>query len=264
MGSVLHRDGRMHTAFLYTAVAALFGMVVVAALLPLAPPDAFTRTDALWSIAAGVAVGGALPVLMIGIARGPIGVVAPVLGLVSLAVPAIVGPLLGDQLSGYELAGLLIAFPAALLVSLSNHRSEISASIPQAIAFGACAGLLFGASAVCFGQTSTASGIAPGVVAQATTAVLLVSFTVLTRRVVKPHTGALRLAGVTGLLTALAVFFNVLAYQRGPVAVVAAVIGLAPGPTVFLARLVSKEEIRPIQIFGFGLGVVAVILFALG
>ena len=67
-----------------------------------------------------------------------------------------------------------------------------------------------------------------------------------------------------GTLTAFAVFMSVLAYQRGPVAIVAAVIGLAPGPTVLLARMVADERIRALQMFGFGLGVVAVVLFALG
>jgi drug/metabolite transporter (DMT)-like permease len=254
----------MNAALPYTAIGALFGAIVVAAALPFAPPEAFTSIDLVWSLAAGTTTGTALPLLMVGMARGPMAVVAPVLGLVSMAVPAVVGPILGDRLSAVEVIGLLIAFPAAALVSLSTHESEQTAPIPTAIALAAGAGALLGVSAVCFGQTSTASGIAPGVVAQITTAVLLGSGTLLARRLIRPRPRAVGLSAAVGILTAIAVFLSVLAYQRGPVAIVAAVIGLAPGPTVLLARMLAREGIRSIQLVGFGLGVVAVFLFAVG
>ena len=263
-GATLRSDGRMNAALPYTAIGAIFGAIVVSAALPFAPPEEFSSVDLAWSLAAGTATGTALPLLMVGMARGPMAVVAPVLGLVSMAVPAIVGPILGDRLTSLEVIGLLIAFPAAGLVSLSNHESEETAPIPRAIALAAGAGALFGTAAVCFGQTSTASGIAPGVVAQITTAALLSTGTILARRMIRPRSHAMGLSAAVGILTAIAVFLSVLAYQRGPVAIVAAVIGLAPGPTVLLARMVVRESIRAIQLVGFALGIVAVVLFALG
>ncbi len=263
-GATLRRDGRTSSALAYTAIGSALGAVVVLAALPLAPPEEFTRSDLVWSVAAGISVGLALPLLMIGMARGPVSVVAPVLGLVSLAVPATVGPLLGDRLSGLEVVGLLIAFPAAGLVSLSGHPGPGSGSIARGVAIAAGAGAFFGTSAVCFGQTSTASGIAPGVVAQMTTTVLLVTLALGLQRAVRPQKEAVWLAAGVGVLTAVAVFLSVLAYQRGPVAIVAAVIGLAPGPTVLLAWVLTKERIKVPQYFGFGLGVAAVVLFAAG
>lgn len=263
-GATLRRDGRTDSALIYATIGAVFGAVIVLAALPLAPPDEFTREDMLWSIAAGVSVGLALPLLMIGMARGPMSVVAPVLGLVALAVPAVAGPLLGDHLSGLEIAGLLIAFPAAGLVSLSDHDGSVAAPIPQAIMIAATAGVLFGSSAIFFGQTNTASGIAPGVVSQLTAASLLVTVTLLMRKVMRPRRDALVLSVAVGGLTALAVFLSVLAYQRGPVAVVAAVIGLAPGPTVLMAWLLAREKVAWIQMMGLMLGAAAVILFAAG
>lgn len=263
-GATLRRDGRTESALVYTAIGAVFGAFLVFVALPLAPPDGFTRADLLWSIAAGLALGMALPLLMIGMARGPMSVVAPVLGLVSLAVPAIAGPLLGDRLSASEVAGLLLAFPAAGLVSLSDTESAHAAPIPPAIAFAAAAGMLFGSSAVFFGQTSTGSGIAPGVIAQSTAAILLLSAIIVMRKIMRPRREAVLPAISVGVLTALAVFLSVLAYQRGPVAIVAAVIGLAPGPTVLMARLLAGEKVAWIQMVGLGLGAAAVILFAAG
>ncbi len=263
-GATMRRDGRMNTALLYTMIGSLFAAVLVLIALPLAPPDEFTRNDLAWSLVAGVALGGALPLLMLGMARGPIAVVAPVLGLVSLSVPAVLGPILGDDLTTVETVGLLIAFPAAGLVSLSDHRSDHTAPVREAVLIAAASGALLGTAAICFGQTNTASGIAPGVVAQWTTALLLLIGGFVAGRLSRPRRGAVQLAVVVGVLTAISVVLSVIAYQRGPVAIVAAVIGLAPGPTVMLARLLTHESIRRIQLVGFALGVLAVVLFALG
>lgn len=263
-GATLRRDGRHETALVYSLIGSLLGAVVMLATLPLAFPDAFTAGDLMWSITAGIGIGVALPILMVGMARGPVGIVAPVLGLVTLAIPAVAGPLLGDQLSGWEIAGIALAFPAAVLVSLSNHASEQSAPIRHAVAAGAAAGAGFGTAAVCFGQTSTAAGIAPGVIAQSTAALVLLGATVAMGRMVRPRREATSLAGVVGVLTAVAMFLSVLAYQRGPVAVVAAILGLAPGVTVLLAWLLTRERFSALQRFGFALGMVAVVFFAVG
>lgn len=218
----------------------------------------------LWAMAAGVGFGIALPLLMIGMARGPMAIVAPVIGLTSLSVPAIVGPLLGDELSGLEVAGLLLAFPAAALVALSPHRSENAFPVEQALAIAAASGCLLGASAVFYGQTSTESGIGPGVVSQVTSLVLLLVIGLATRRLIRPTRKALPLAAWVGILSGVATLTSVVAYQRGPVAVVAAIIGLAPGPAVVLAWLVAHEKIGRVQLIGFAFGIAAVILFAIG
>lgn len=263
-GVTLRRDGRQETALMYSLIASVLGAVMVVAALPLALPEEFTADDLMWSVIAGIAIGVALPILMVGMARGPAGIVAPMLGLVTLAIPAVAGPLLGDELSGWEIAGIALAFPAAVLVSLSKHHTETTAPVRQAIAIGAAAGAGFGTAAVCFGQTSTAAGIAPGVVAQVTTALVLFGATLGMRRMVKPQREATKVAGAIGVLTAVAMLLSVLAYQRGPVAVVAALIGLAPGVTVLLAWSLTRERFSALQGMGFALGIVAVVFFAVG
>jgi len=263
-GVTLRRDGRDQVALTYAAVGALVGVVIIVAAVPIAPPDNFVRADVLWSVAAGISFGLALPLLMIGMARGPIAVVAPVLGLVSLAVPAIVGPILGDQLSGLEITGLLIALPATVLVAASPQASVGGLPIPRALLLAAVTGGLLGSAAVFFGQTSQDSGVGPAVVAQVIATALIFGMAATTGRLVRPTKFALRPAVLVGLLTGLAVMLSVLAYQRGPVAIVAAVIGLAPGPTIVLAWLLVNERISRIQAAGFALGIAAVVLFAVG
>jgi drug/metabolite transporter (DMT)-like permease len=263
-GVTLRRDGRQEAVLTYTTVGFAVGLLVVVAAIPAAPIESFSACDIGWSIAAGAAFGVSVPLIMVGMARGPIAVVAPVLGLTSLAVPAIAGPLLGDQLSGLEVAGLLIAFPAAAMVATAPHSSDNAFPIGTALLVALAAGAFLGGAAVFFGRTSTESGIGPGVVAQMTGLVLLIGVSLSTGRLLRPKRDAVGVGAVVGLLSGLAVFLSVLAYQRGPVAIVAAVIGLAPGPTVVFAWWLMNEKINRVQLAGFVLGAAAVLLFAVG
>ena len=263
-GVTLRRDGRIDTALVYTAMTTAIAALVVGGALVLAPPQSFTSSDALWGAAAGVSIGSALPLLMIGFARGPIAIVAPVVGLVALAVPAIIGPLLGDQLSSLEVVGLLVAFPAAALVAVSPQPAQRALPVASAVLLSVAAGGLLGVSAVFFGRTAIDSGIGPAVVAQMAALLLLLVSAAATGRLAKPRRVAVLPAVGVGLLSAVAAICTVLAYQRGPVAVVAAVLGLAPGPTVVLAWWLTQERINRMQLIGFALGIVAVMLFAVG
>ncbi len=263
-GVTLRRDGRTSSALTYTAISTLLGLLIIALAVPFAVPEEFSRNDVLWSIAAGCAVGVALPLLMIGMGKGPISVVAPVLGIVSLAVPAILGPLLGDELSRLELLGLLAAFPAAVMVAASSKSSDGEFSTLQAVGIAALAGVMFGAVGVCFGQTSPDSGIGPGVVSQVVAAVFLVVVAAASGNLVRPKRAAIWPDLGAGVLSAGALVLSLFAFQRGPVALVAAVIALAPGPTVLLAWRLTHERISRIQIVGFGFSIASVVLFAVG
>ncbi|MDJ0924098.1 MAG: EamA family transporter [Acidimicrobiia bacterium] len=263
-GVTLRRDGRVQMVLTYTALTIAIAAVVVGAGLLVATPASFTLRDALWGVAAGVSIGLALPLLMVGFARGPIAIVAPVIGLVALAVPAAIGPLLGDQLSALEVVGLLVAFPAAALVAVSPQPSQSALPVGSALLLSITAGGLLGLTAILFGRTGIDSGIGPAVAAQASALLFLLAVAAVTGRLARPRRTAVLPAVAVGLLSAVAAICSVLAYQRGPVAIVAAVLGLAPGPTVILAWWLTQERINRLQMVGFSLGVVAVVLFALG
>lgn len=263
-GVTLRRDGRHSAALAYTAAGSTVGVVIVVAALPLARPEHLAGADVAWAMAAGGCLGVALPLLMLGMARGPIAIVAPVIGLMSLAVPAAAGPLLGDRLSSFDVGGLILALPAAALVATPVDGPRGGPDVLPAVALATLVGGLLGAAAVFFGQTNEASGIGPAVVAQVTATALLLAVGALSGRLVRLRRAAVGPAVAVGALSVLAAASSVLAFQRGPVAVVAAVIGMAPGITVGLAWLVSHERIGRLQAVGFTLGAVAVVLFALG
>ena len=211
-GVTLRNDGRAESALTYTALATALGAAIALLALPVLTPDAFTARDGWWAAAAGGCLGVALPLLMVGMSRGPIAIVAPVLGLVSLAVPATLGPLLGDELSGLEVVGLLLAFPAAALVALTpaqggGNRLPVSRALGIAILSGG----FLGGAAICYGQTSAASGIGPGVVSQATAAALLVVIARLWGRWLRPTLRGMKPAAGFGALSGVGTVLSVLA-----------------------------------------------------
>jgi drug/metabolite transporter (DMT)-like permease len=263
-GVTLRHDGRHEAALSYTALASAVGLLVVLAILPLVLPEHVARADIMWAIAAGLSIGIALPLLMLAMARGPIAIVAPVIGLMSLAVPAIAGPMLGDMLTRWDVIGVLLALPAAALVATVSESDRSGGAVPSTVALATLVGGLLGAAAVFFGRTGEESGIGPAVVAQVTATVLLVVSGVVSGRLVRLRRSGVTPAVAMGVLNVLAVLSSVLAFQRGPVSVVAAIIGMAPGVTVVLAWLVVHERIGRRQLIGFGLGAVAVVLFAMG
>lgn len=263
-GVTLRRDGRHEAALSYTALGSLVGLVLVLASWPLARPEHVARADVLWAVAAGVSIGMALPLLMVAMARGPMAIVAPVIGLVSLAVPAVAGPILGDVLTGWDVVGLLLALPAAGLVATLPESDATEGAASAAVALSLLAGTLLGSAAIFFGRTGQESGIGPAVVAQMTATLLLLVSVVVTGRMVRLRRSGVVPAVAMGVLNVLAVLSSVLAFQRGPVSVVAAIIGMGPGVTVVLAWLVAHERIGRRQMMGFALGSVAVVLFAVG
>ncbi|MGA9594658.1 MAG: hypothetical protein WBV06_00760, partial [Acidimicrobiia bacterium] len=152
-GVTLRHDGRHEAALSYTALASAVGLLVVLAILPLVLPEHVARADIMWAIAAGLSIGIALPLLMLAMARGPIAIVAPVIGLMSLAVPAIAGPMLGDMLTRWDVIGVLLALPAAALVATVSESDRSGGAVPSTVALATLVGGLLGAAAVFFGRT---------------------------------------------------------------------------------------------------------------
>jgi drug/metabolite transporter (DMT)-like permease len=67
-----------------------------------------------------------------------------------------------------------------------------------------------------------------------------------------------------GAIDIVAIIASVIAFQRGNVAVVAAIMGFAPAITIALAWRVFHERVRGWQWAGAALASSAVLLFAVG
>ncbi len=259
------RDRRGASAGLTTAwVASVAGAVIGTLLLVVVRPDAVTAADVWWSIAAGATMSIARPLLYIGMARGPMSVFAPTLGLVSLVVPAVVGPFIGQDLVPLEVLGIVIAVPAVVMVTSTGRLPTVREVLTShAVGLGVVTGAVIGTIGIFFAQTGTDSGIVPVAISQAVAVLLIPAAALGGYPLARPMRGLLRWGLIVGVVDILAVVANVLAFQRGSVAVITAILGLAPAVTLLLAWRVLGERMFRLQLIGATLGVGAVLLFAL-
>lgn len=244
-------------------VASCVGAAVAGGYVLVFRPLDFGRADLYWTLVAVLLAATIRPLLYLGMERGPMAVFAPVFSLVSLVVPAVVGPLTGDPLSGAELLGVVLTFPAVLLiVSGGQLPTGIVSWRGPALTLGCVVGVLLGALSLVFGRISPDAGAMPAFVTQLGSAALIP----LIARPVQPMApvsrDVKRFGVLVGLIDIGAIISSVIAFQRGNVAVVAAVLGFAPVTTMTLAWRVYHEAVRRWQWAGAALGAAAIILFS--
>ena len=263
-GLAVRQDGRGAAAGLTVAwVASIAGAAIGGLLLIVLPPDKLTLADVWWSIAAGVTISAVRPLIYVGMARGPMAVFAPTLGLVGLAVPIIVGPLIGQNLVTLEVVGIMIAVPAVAMVSSAGRLPSAAEMLSTpATRLGVITGAIVGTVGIFFGQTDTESGIVPVVVSQAVAMLLIPAAAVFGHPMARPIRGLRRWGLIVGVVAIAAVAAFVLAFQRGSVAVATAIVGMAPAVTLLLAWRVLSERLFRLQLYGAAFGVAAVVLFA--
>ena len=106
---------RLH-ALVVTLIAMVSGSVVIVVVC-LAVGGVLTGRDVAWSAAAGVAGALALATFYSALAKGPMGVVAPLSAVTSAVVPVLVGLALGERPSTVSTVGVVLALPAIALVA---------------------------------------------------------------------------------------------------------------------------------------------------
>jgi drug/metabolite transporter (DMT)-like permease len=233
-------------------------VLLIATIVEGSSPDAASLR---WGAAAGLVAGAALALLFWSLANGVIAVVSPLSAVLSAAVPVLVGLLEGEDPSGRAVVGLVIAFPAVVLVSSGGPRGD-AASRHLAVVAAVAAGVGFGLFAVLIERSSPDSGLWPVLSARGVGFVLLVvSGLVLGLRPGLPP-GVRSTAAVAGLLDAAGNALLLLAVRRGLLSLVGVIIALYPAATVALARIVFGERVGRIQLIGMGLAAVAVALIA--
>ena len=131
--------------------------------------------------------------------------------------------------------------------------------LPEALLSGVGFGLFF----VFIYRTSESAGQWPLLGARSVSVVMFTIAALVTSTSVLPAAGS-RLAVVwAGLFDAIAAILFVVATRAGSLSVAAVLASLYPAITVLLARVVTKEQIRPIQIAGLALALGAVGLLAI-
>jgi drug/metabolite transporter (DMT)-like permease len=246
-------------------MAGALGMLAVGLSLPGQPREA-QAADFAWAQLAGFGSAAGTVFLYRGLARGRMGVVAPVSGVGAALVPVLVGVALGERLGPFTWAGVVVALPGIYFVS--REVSERTTPSWGGIADGALAGLGFGLLFVALAQVPESAGVLPLAANQGVGAVLtLVAATVLRQPWVPRGRAERRAAGwggVSGLLGTAGTASFLIAGHHADLAVTGVLASLYPAVTVLLAATVLHERFRLSQGLGLLVCGASVGLVALG
>ncbi len=224
-----------------------------------------------WGISAGLIGGLGLIIFYIGLATGPMNVVAPVSGLVSTVLPVAVALAEGERPGAGVYAGALICLAAVVLASSAGHTSATDGSgrpgPGRAIAYGIASGAFFGLFFLLIrnaGQSGTFWPVAAGRIGEL--AIVLIVAAVLRRGLLPRGTGGRPLlaaaAAGAGAIDVVANICYVEATRIGMFGLAVVLASLYPGVTVLMARMVLGERLRWIQRVGLVLAGIGILLVA--
>lgn len=229
-------------------------------------PGAPTVADFAWATAAGLCSGAAAALIYLALAIGPVSIASPVLSVVSIALPVLVGLALGERPGGIALAGIVLAPVSIVLLARTGAplADAERAAIRRVLGPSIAAGLVGGGFLVCVARLSPGAGLWPLVLARVIGIAALAVWVGLTRSpfaAPRPARGIAILAGVLDAAANLAYFYAV---QRGSLALVATIIALSPATAVLLARGLLGERWSRMQQAGLVAALAAAACIAAG
>ena len=264
-GIAIRRAGRPGAAVAVAMTATAVGAVVVGLVLVVRPPEAVSVADVIWPVMAGLLMAATRPLLYLGMARGPVAVFAPGYGLTMIAVPALVGPFIGQHLTGIEVLGVLLAVMAVVLLSGEGRLPRIGDIVrSRVVGMALAVGCSIGMAGVLLTQADSAAGEVPALLVLLTGLVVLSTFARVRSGSVWPDPIVRRFGLVLGFTSGTAFVLSTAAYLRGSAAVVTALLALCRGVSVGSAWRFLGERGAPLQVLGGVLGVASVVAFALG
>jgi drug/metabolite transporter (DMT)-like permease len=222
-----------------------------------------------WGISAGLIGGLGLIIFYVGLATGPMSVVAPVSGLVSTILPVAVALGEGERPGAGVYAGALLCLVAIVLAS--SARDTGPATRPgrrgpgRAIAYGMTSGAAFGVFFLLIRNAGQSGELWPVAAARiGELAVVLMAAAALRRGLLpRASDGRLLLAAAgAGVIDVVANICYVAATRAGMLGLAVVLASLYPGITVLLARVVLGERLRPVQRAGLGLAAIGILLVA--
>lgn len=219
-------------------------------LLPGRPSAAAAGAGAL----AGLAGSAGLVLYFRGLARGPMGVVAPVSALTSAGLPLLVGVLAGEGAGPLTAGGVVVALIAVALATAGTARDGAAAGgLLLAIGSGVGFGLFF----VALDASPVDSGLWP-LLAAKVAAVAVFGAVVLARRssdeALWPRCGLIVLSGAADMVANI---LFLLATRSGALSVSAVVVSLYPVVVVVLARFLLRERLTWLQASSVALALTA-------
>jgi drug/metabolite transporter (DMT)-like permease len=279
-------------SFLAMACSLILTLAVLPWMVSGAPPAAALA----WGAVAGLGgMSGALA-LYAGFRRAAFSVAGPLSAVSAAGLSVIMGVLFGERPSPMSLAGIGIALPAIVLVSLTatpsgpggpsgpgelpagpgSHPVPDPAAGPASrgawagVSSGLVAGVGFALLFVGLNRAGSRAGIWPVLSGQATEVIVLGCLVAATGgfrngtgRAGRSSSTAI-LAAFTGVLGGAGTILYFLATHHGFLAITAVLTSLYPAVTIGLARVVASERLSAVRLAGLVLAGISVTLIALG
>jgi drug/metabolite transporter (DMT)-like permease len=262
-----------------TLAGSVVGAVIVAAALPFAASPGPSAAALAWGFGAGL--GGTMGAfaLYLGFRYAAFSVAGPLSAVGAAGFSVLAGLLYGERPTALALAGIGLALPAIVGVSVSAgeepgegpaaSRGGAARGVGLGLVAGACFALLF----IGLDRAGSGSGLWPvaataaGEVAAALAAALVAGLaggSRLARGFRLPDGRAWLLAVASGAAAAAGAILFFFATHRGFLAVTAVLTSLYPAVTIVLARTVLGERLTALRLGGLALAGVCVSLIAVG
>lgn len=264
LGGAATRHARVLSVLLVSGTAG-FVVVGLAALVVGGPPRA---AGIAWGACAGAAGGVGFMFFYVGLAAGPMSVVAPVSALVSTVLPVAVA-MAGGERPGLRVgAGALVCVAAIVLVSSGGGKPTGAAPVVargrvRGVGYGIAAGVAFGAFFLFIRDGGQSGALWPVVVARATGTLIFAAAAAGTGTGPARwwHDGRVFVAALgAGILDASANVCYVLATRAGLFGLAVVLTSLYPGVTVLLARFVLGERMQWGRRAGLALAAAGILL----
>ena len=242
-------------------VSALLAFVLA---LPLASVRGWPSPHGLlWAVVGGASSAVASLVYFRGLAKGTMGMVALVVGVLTIVLPVAVGMAWGEHVSGLALAGIAGAIGSVVLASNVDFRRALP--VGNGMLESLVSGVLFALMFVSLSRLASGLNVVTFVVFQTVN----VAVTVLVgygqvRAALRDHRRQTAMAIAVGLLGALGNLCFFEASHAGRLAVASAIAALSPFVVIVFARVMLRERLNVLQKLGSGLALCCVWLISLG
>jgi drug/metabolite transporter (DMT)-like permease len=218
--------------------------------------------DFAWALLAGAGSASGSIFLFRGLARGRMGLVAPISAVGAAALPVLAGVALGERPSWLAWVGVLAALPGIWLVSRETTPDR-PARTRGALVDGAIAGAGFGTLFIALAQISDGAGPLPLAASQLTGAILTVIAATSLRQAWRPSRTVAGWGSAPGVLGALGTLAFMGATEATSLGIAGVLASLYPAVTVLLAAIVLGERIDTGQRTGIAICTLAVATLAL-
>lgn len=240
-------------------VSQLVGGILLIALAFLLAESIPSLDNLLFGAIAGISGAFGLVALYTGLAKGRMGIVAPVAAVVTAALPVVVGILNEGFPSAWQLVGFGIAFLAVWFLSRGSSDAPIRA---RELSLPVAAGLGFGLFFILIDRVSNNAILWPLVAARIASTSILSFFVTVRRQGKAPAVNQLLIIVLAGIFDTGGNAFFALATRAGRLDISAVLASLYPATTVLLACFILKERLVPRQWVGVIAALVALVFIA--